>query len=129
VAELDKPRLNTLDADLQAYQEQRTLFFQAQALFKAGNISAGILCCGYLHAMYGILPAVRYTHIDKDKSLEFINGIDDLRKSITQYQRQKEPPKTGSWLEYSDYEERLGNKLDALFIRFLEIMFETGLSK
>jgi hypothetical protein len=127
--ELEKPRLNTLDADLAAYQEQRSLFFQSQAAFKAGNIGAGILCCGYLHAMFGILPAVRYTHIDKEKSLAFINQIDELRKAITQYQKAKDAPKSGNWLEYGDYEEKLGNKLDALFVRFLEIMFETGLSK
>jgi hypothetical protein len=127
--ELEKPRLNTLDVDLQAYQEQRSLFFQAQAAFKAGNIDAGIICCGYLHAMFGILPAVRYTQLDKEGSLAFINRIDELRLSITRYKKLKDVPKSGSWLEYGDYEEKLGNKLDALFIEFLEIMFKTGLSK
>ena len=127
--ELDKPRLNTLDVDLQAYQEQRSLFFQAQALFKAGNPDAGILCCGYLHAMFGILPGVRYTHMDKEKALAFINRIDKLRSEISIYKRQKNRPKTGSYLEYPDYEERIGNQLDSLFIDFLGIMYDVGFSK
>lgn len=127
--ELDKPRLNTLDADLQAYQEQRGLFLQAQAFFKAGNIDSGILCCGYLQSMFFILPAVRYTQISKEDSIAFINKIDGLRSAITKYKQSKDVPKSGNYLEYNDYETKLGNVLDSITIEFLDIMFKTGLSK
>lgn len=119
---MSRSEVSTMDADLQAYQAQRNLFLDAQAKFKAGDIGQGILCCGYLHSMFGILPIKKYP---RDKSKAFIDKIDILRRDITIYTKTKRIPKTGNYLEYSDYEERLGNKLDELFLDFVEIMNTT----
>lgn len=118
--------VTTINADLEAYQEQRRLFFQAQAQFKAGNIDMGVLCCGYLHAMFGLLPAARYVKSKKNEARAFIDKIDSLRRDITKYKKCKDIPKSGNYLEYGDYEEKIGNKLDDVFLDFLEIMNETG---
>ena len=122
---MSRTEISTMDADLQAYQGQRNLFLDAQAKFKAGEIGQGVLCCGYLHSMFGILPVKKYP---REKSKDFINKIDALRRDITIYSKTKIIPKSGSYLEYSDYEERLGNKLDELFLDFVEIMNETEFS-
>jgi len=117
--------ISTVDADLQAYQEQRGLFFQAQAAFKAGNIDMGILCCGYLHAMFGIQVAPKYVMQNKEGTKKFIDRIDKLRQEITIYRKCKEIPKSGNYLEYADYDDKLGNQLDDVFIEFLEIKNKT----
>jgi len=129
----NQPRINTHGIDLEAYQKQRDLFLESLALFKAGQVDAGVAACGYLQSMYFIMPGTRHAIQDRKAAKEFIDGIDKLRHDIVIYKRMRddsfERGEVMSYLKFSDYEEKVGNPMDELVLKFHEIMHSTGFTK
>ena len=122
----NRPRISTLQIDLTAYDKQRDLFLQHLAFFKAGSPEYGVTACGFLQAMYHILPATRHTMLDRQAATKFVDDIDKLRRECVIYKRVRKLENGMSFLECADYEARLGNPMDELVRRFHEIMHQTG---
>jgi len=126
---MELPRINTSQQDILAYDKRRDLFFQFQLAFKSGDLNAGIQAINLLTQMYYCLPAARHIQ-SQDNEIkthdEFVNMMDEFRKRVLTYGKQKSIPQT-SYLEYSDFNQ-LDNEFDGIVKEFYKIMFKTGFS-